>query len=231
MHVKTSGIIAGGSFLLSFVVGIIGRAGFPMLFVRAFVFALLSFVLSELIHLVTERFLIDAATAMDGNIQPAGSYVDISVSDDSGVKLSETTEITDGAPAGTVEGAETAKTGAVSVGASNDALSGALPASRLLDQDPKSGYTETMDSGTDSLAAHPPSDEKADLFTNTAMPLKDGTLSDMEESMVDAFVEKREDELFKPHSQKRSGKAAEFVGKNYDPVKLAGAIKTILRQE
>jgi hypothetical protein len=230
MHVKTSGIIAGGAFLLSFLVGLIGGAGFPMILVRALVFAMLFFVLSGIIHLVMERFLIDVPVAIDGDVQPAGSYVDISVADASDAEPSEIAEITDSVPAGIGEVARSTKTGAVSADAlEDDLLSGALLASPL-DQETKTGYTETTDSGADSLATHPPSDEVAELFANTAMPLKNGKLPDME-SMADTFVEKGEEELFRSPSRKRAGKITEVLGKNYDPIKLAGAIKTVLQQK
>ncbi|MDR2192882.1 MAG: hypothetical protein LBP19_00185 [Treponema sp.] len=229
MHVKTSSIIAGGSFLLSFLVGLIGGAGFPMILVRALVFALLSFVLSEIIHLVTERFLINAPTAMPEDIPPAGSYVNISVTSDVDTKSSETTEIT-GAQVDIIETAKTEKTGEVPVGTSADDLrSVSLPASGLLDRETKSGYTNTMDSGQNSLATYLSSDELAELSTNTAMPVQDGKLPDME-NMADAFIEKEEEESFTSPSRRRSGKTTGVL-ENYDPAKLAGAIRTILQKK
>ncbi|MDR2782443.1 MAG: hypothetical protein LBB48_01125 [Treponema sp.] len=241
MHVKTSGVIAGGFFLLSFLVGLIGGAGFPMILVRAIVFALFSFVLSEAIHLVAERFLLDSPAATDKEMSPAGSHVDIAVEDDSGAEASDAAVIMDQAPASGAESAKTAVKTALAGSLIPDegVLSSALPASGSLDMDAKSPFVAADGrgvaggTGADSEAADslPPAFGAMDtLFSNTAMPLKDVKLPDMEH-MTDSFVEKEEAELFEPPPRRHSGKAVEALGKNYDPAKAANAIKTLLQRE
>ncbi|MDR2447471.1 MAG: hypothetical protein LBD58_09340 [Treponema sp.] len=247
MHVKTSGGIAGGAFLLSFLIGLIGGAGFPMLLVRAPVFALVSFVLSEVIHLVVERFLIYSPVAAGEEALPAGSHVDISVEDASSAEPSETVAILDIAASDGTEVAEAAaKTSAEFETASDEfldkaSLVGVLPINGALDEDAKNVHAETADgvaSGADfagELAADSPAGDSAafgameTLFPNTAMPLKDVKLPDME-STSDAFVEKKK-ELFEPPTWKQTGKSSEALGKNYDPAKVANAIKTLLQQK
>jgi hypothetical protein len=238
MHVKTSGSIAGGAFILSFLIGLIGGAGFPLILVRALVFALFGFALSEGIHLVVKQFLIEPPNVTDGDAPPAGSHVDISVEDASGVEPSSTV-IKDQAPTGGAEFAKPTTTAsraddAASAGglSNEDALFGAAPASGALDVEAKNVLAETADAdGANSAAAASPAANGAmeTLFSNVPMPLKDVKLPDME-NMTDAFVEKKEEELFEPPPRKQTRKAAEALGKNYDPAKVANAIKTLLRK-
>jgi hypothetical protein len=230
MHVKTNGGVASGAFLLSFFVGLIGGAGFPMLLVRALVFAVFAVVLSEAIHLVAKQFLIASASA-DKEARPAGSHVDISVEGDSGAEPSEPVAIMDHAPAG---GAGPVKpTAALS---DEELLLGALPASEAPDME--AGVpAETADdgdaagAGAESAAAAPAEFGAMDmLFPNTPMPLKDVKLPDIER-MTGAFVEKEEEELFEPPPRKHTENAVGALGKNYDPAKVANAIKTLLQRK
>ncbi|MDR0376030.1 MAG: hypothetical protein LBH85_10005 [Treponema sp.] len=254
MHVKTSGGIAGGAFFLSFLVGLIGGAGFPALLVRALAFALFSFVLSEVIHLVVRRFLINSPATVDKEAQPASSHVNISVEDDPEAEAAETAAIADQASSGGAKFVETAAkaTAAAAPGADDVAtggvlsdegsLLGALPASGVLDVEAKSVLAETAGGGgendgggadgvKDAESAPPPAFDTTDmLFPNTAMPLKDVKLPDIEH-MSGAFVEKKEEELFEPPPRKHVKEASEVLGKNYDPTKVANAIKTLLQQK
>ncbi|MDR1566047.1 MAG: hypothetical protein LBS48_02040 [Treponema sp.] len=81
--VRISGIIAGAAFVLSLLVGLISRAALPVLFVRAFIFAVLFFVLSGLIFSLVSRFLPELLEGgKDGFApNPRGSKVNI-VEDD-----------------------------------------------------------------------------------------------------------------------------------------------------
>ncbi|MDR0706932.1 MAG: hypothetical protein LBF60_03515 [Treponema sp.] len=236
MHVKTSGGFAGGFFFLSFLIGLISGAGFPMILVRALVFALFSFVLSEAIHLVVEHFLIDSPAAKSGDARSAGSHVDISVEDASSAEPSETAVILDRAASGGAESA-TASDGFLDGGP----LLGILPINGALDGEAESVPAETADgaiNGADSAGAptaDSPAEDSAEfgametLFSNTGMPLKDVKLPDMENA-TGAFVEKKEESIAPP-PRKRMGKSTGALGKTYDPTKAANAIKTLLQQK
>lgn len=213
-----SGGIAGGAFLLSFLTGLVGGAGFPLILVRAFFFALFAFALSEAIHLVVKQFLIDSPGAAGEEEPLAGSHVDISVEDVSSAEPPETAVIVDHAPPGGFPDEE--------------ALLEAASASEALDMEAKSAFAETTDGGSDDANSATPAEPPGamdTLFSNVPMPLKDVKLPDMEH-MADAFVEKKEEELFQPPPRKQTGKAIEALGKNYDPAKVANALKTLLRK-
>jgi hypothetical protein len=77
--VRISGIIAGAAFLLSFLVGLVSRAALPVLFARAFIFAVLFFVLSGLVYSLVSRFLPELLEDAkdDPGFNPRGSKVNI----------------------------------------------------------------------------------------------------------------------------------------------------------
>ena len=56
-NLKAGGFIAVAAFLLSFLIGLVSRTAMPMLVFRAFIFAILFFVLANLIYFLINRFL------------------------------------------------------------------------------------------------------------------------------------------------------------------------------
>jgi hypothetical protein len=88
-HLKTSSGIAVAALALSFLIGLIGGAGFPMLLIRAFVFAALFFGLAELIHALTSRFLPELFQEKNDEEETpsTGTHIDISVEDGDMEKL------------------------------------------------------------------------------------------------------------------------------------------------
>jgi hypothetical protein len=206
MHVKTSGIIAGGAFALSFLVGLIGSAGFPALPVRALVFSGLFFALSEIIQMIIGRFIPDLLTGQADDAL-AGSHVDISVED---------------AAVGEPTGGGGAAAGDMDSGAQTDG--GKVPDRKI-----ESGYTGTTERG--EADSKPAGLESVSSIPDVAVPLKKGELPDIK-GMMDAFVEQEEEEpLVEPPPRRSSVKSGEIFGKNFDPSKVAGAIKTMLKKE
>ncbi|WP_010260063.1 hypothetical protein [Treponema primitia] len=78
---KVSGIAAGIGFILSFLLGIITGAGFPLLLVRAFVFAAIFFALASAGYGAITMYLPELLDN-PGEEGGLGSQVDISIGDD-----------------------------------------------------------------------------------------------------------------------------------------------------
>jgi len=57
LNLRIGGIVAGAAFVLSLVLGLVGRTPMPLLIIRPAIFAALFFVISALIKLVVSRFL------------------------------------------------------------------------------------------------------------------------------------------------------------------------------
>jgi hypothetical protein len=96
LHIKVSGGIAGAAFVLSFLLGLIGRAGFPVILIRALVFAVVFFGLIEGIYVVVKRFLpelLGKEEVVEEEAESSGSNIDILVDDESDVALQQEPEI------------------------------------------------------------------------------------------------------------------------------------------
>jgi hypothetical protein len=79
---KISGIFAGAGFVLSLVVGLITGAHFPLLLIRAFIFAAVFFALASAGYGAIQMYLPELLSTHDGNVPALGAQVDISVGDD-----------------------------------------------------------------------------------------------------------------------------------------------------
>jgi hypothetical protein len=81
---KLSGICAGAGFILSFLVGLFSGALFPLLLIRALIFAAVFFALSSALYAAIQLYLPELLTGDSGDGPVLGGQVDISVGDDAG---------------------------------------------------------------------------------------------------------------------------------------------------
>ncbi|MCL2381096.1 MAG: hypothetical protein FWC64_05820 [Treponema sp.] len=143
-NLKAGGVAAAMAFLLSFLIGLVNRTGMPMLIVRPLIFAVIFFVVSEVIYILVRRFLPELlSSGMDRETSfPLGSKVDITEGDFAGFTHGE------------FSGAPPPAGGQVFMGAQADDSEEGLgdiadlqrkigqPSVKGMDQDAKSGYNE-----------------------------------------------------------------------------------------
>ncbi|GHV77015.1 hypothetical protein AGMMS49942_18360 [Spirochaetia bacterium] len=89
---RIGGIAAGAGFILSFLLGLITGASFPLVLIRALIFAALFFALVSAGYWAIGRYLpdlLDTIPAKDEAVSPPGAQVDISVGDDTEISLNE----------------------------------------------------------------------------------------------------------------------------------------------
>jgi hypothetical protein len=79
---KLSGIFAGAGFILSLLVGLVAGAHFPLILIRAFIFAAVFFALASALYGAIHLYLPDLFAGDSGNAPALGAQVDISVGDD-----------------------------------------------------------------------------------------------------------------------------------------------------
>jgi hypothetical protein len=79
---RLSGIFAGAGFVLSFLVGVLSGALFPLILIRALIFAAIFFALSGAGYGAIQLYLPELLPRNSGDIPPLGGQVDISVGDD-----------------------------------------------------------------------------------------------------------------------------------------------------
>jgi hypothetical protein len=82
---KVSGIFAGAGFVLSLLVGLFSGAQFPLLLIRAFIFAAIFFALSGAGCAAIQRYLPELLSGDSRDIPALGGQVDISVGGDDDV--------------------------------------------------------------------------------------------------------------------------------------------------
>jgi hypothetical protein len=79
---KISGIFAGIGFVLSFVAGLFSGALFPLILIRALIFATVFFALASLGYGAIQMYLPELFAKDSGDVPSLGAQVDISVGDD-----------------------------------------------------------------------------------------------------------------------------------------------------
>jgi hypothetical protein len=201
MHLKTSGVIAAAVFMLSFILGLIGRANFPMILIRALVFAGLFFALVEAIYLLVARFLPDLVAGESGPDASSGQRVDISLDDEEPFPASAADLPEDNGDEANQQNVEPSD-------------------EKTLDQSAESGYTENIVRPMDFMPS------VTDVLSSNVDDLPDM------ETMTDAFDESEVDESVLERPVRRTvDKKGARVGKQFDPLKMAGAIKTLLNQD
>jgi hypothetical protein len=236
LHLKTSGIAAIGAFVLSFFIGIIGGAGFPLLLFRALLFSAVFFILSEGIYFITERFLADKPPPV------SGSRVDIVVDDETaaetvlddaeaaaesaedGGALELPTSLADiPTPLSDIQPADDPRPVDAEDGASVDAAEVAASEGAVVEE------TASVDgASTDGASIEAAS---SDAASTAMLDVGDAPLPDME-GMSRAFNENDEEDLFEPPPRRTTPERSveEVLGKHIDPKKVAGAIRTLLKQ-
>ena len=80
---KLSGIIAGAAFIFSLVIGLVSGVRIPIVFLRAFIFAVIFFGLTCLVYWLVSQFVPEMLSEPDDilDIPAPGSRVDITVED------------------------------------------------------------------------------------------------------------------------------------------------------
>jgi hypothetical protein len=81
---KLSGIFAGAGFILSFLVGLVAGAQFPLLLIRAFLFAAVFFALASAGYGAIQMYLPELLDRDSAEAPLLGGQVDISVGDEDG---------------------------------------------------------------------------------------------------------------------------------------------------
>lgn len=199
MRIHISAIVACIAFIISFLMGIVGPAGFPAVLTRALLFAATFFALILAVQLVGRKFLPDLLSAWTDEDALPGSQVDISVEDDE--NREEQAEDTEYSSA-TEENEEP------------------------LDKNTEINYTETADVDRKN------EENEEKIFT----PIMPGagmfTVKDEEVPDVDTFDEQKEsNSASKGQPRKMDEKTLAALGKQIDPAKMAGAIRTVLKRE
>ncbi|MDR1466738.1 MAG: hypothetical protein LBI40_03890 [Treponema sp.] len=92
MHMRTGGITAGAAFGLSFLTGLIGGVNFFWLLLRAFLFAIGFFGLTEAIYFISDKFLADKSAEETNDSPQKGTMVDISLDDEMPVSKTDHSE-------------------------------------------------------------------------------------------------------------------------------------------
>jgi hypothetical protein len=92
INVKWSVIAGTFGLVMSFLVGLLSGAGFPMVLIRAFVFGAAFFLLAALLWLLINNFvpeLLESGPVHENSEEIPGSRVDISLGDEPGTALPE----------------------------------------------------------------------------------------------------------------------------------------------
>ncbi len=211
LHIKTSGIVALAAFLLSFVIGLIGRASFPLLLLRPLLFAALFFILTEGIYFVIARFLTGSEDAA------SGSHVDISVEDES---------LSDDAHEKALDGDFSSVPPVMASDATSSDDTSDAEVDENISVSPLHQSVPAADSAEidDDISAYP--------LHRGAPAADNASLPDMD-NMAGAFSENPEEEPpYEPPVRRTPDRAAAAaLGKNIDPQKIAGALKTMLNRE
>jgi hypothetical protein len=217
---KISGVAAGAGFVLSFLLGIVTGAAFPLVLIRALIFAVVFFALSGAGYWAIGMYLPELLdTVLDkGEVPTLGAQVDISVGDTGSTDAAGTS--TEGSPPDI----------SLNEFMENPGESGG----DALDQNGEDGYTDRGDleetpfdlGNPDPLDGLPDLDFMSGAFGSEEPALtgspgagglaSTGSLFDIEGKDGRGSLEKR-------------GLAGEFAGKNVQ--EMASAIQTILKRE
>ena len=83
-NLKTSGIIAGAAFILSFLIGIVSGTSMPMLIIRPLVFTVVFFIITTVVYYLVHQFLpelLDGAGPAEDTLIRPGSRINITEGD------------------------------------------------------------------------------------------------------------------------------------------------------
>jgi hypothetical protein len=214
---KISGIAAGMGFILSFLLGLITGASFPLVLIRALIFAALFFALSGIGHWVIEKYLPELLdTVRDrGEVPTLGAQVDISVGDGDinpslDISLNDFMENPDESGGDALDqNDEDSYTGLGDLDETPNLLESAVEGVDILpDLDLMSGAF-----GPGSVAAGEDGESAASTGGTSGGLASTGSLFDVESKV----------------GPEKKGIEGEFAGKNAE--EMASAIQTILKRE
>ena len=220
---KISGIVAGSAFALSFLIGLFSGSGLFVPLIRAFIFAVLFFVLSSLIFWLLAQFmpeLLNAPEDDDLGLSVSGSRVDISVGSEG---------ITGSFPSDNSENVDD-----IAGRPSVPAKSASIP----LDQEENTGYN------ADGEVVGELEDADDEIFvrsSSVSKPARAGSadilpdIDSMSESTSEDAVEMADSadigfDSSEPRRPKSSSRKSEMSG-DFDPKELAQAIQTVLKRD
>lgn len=234
-NIKTSAIIGGGAFILSFLISIISGTTMPVLVIRPLIFAFVFFAISALIPVLVGRFLpelLDRNSPAPEIIPPAGSRIDITEEE---------------APPASVRaffGAQADDSddglGNISdlVGARMAAGSQEEESAAGLDQNSQDGYNEN--GGLEELSEpEPPRKPAIPKTAETGIPDSVDVLPDLDSMAgmfsADSAAESTDTAEYSGQSFARkplsaSGKAPEWSG-DFNVRELAAGLRTVLNKE
>jgi hypothetical protein len=219
-NIRVSTFAAGVAFLLSFLAGVISGAVFPVVLLRALIFAVFFFVLAGGIHILIRKFLPELLAGEEGEeADPAGSHVDISLEDPE-----------NGVTAGffDVEGTETPGL------ADRESPENGMG----LDQNGEDDYTDKGEGGANSPDFGGGTPEGPALGEPPALPLDSGAvdvlpdLDSIEGTFTSSKAEAVEESTdYTPARSPAAKGKTNNAGGEFNPKDLASALQTILKRE
>jgi hypothetical protein len=222
---KLSGIFAGAGFIASLLVGLVTGAHFPLLLIRAFIFAAVFFALASAGYGAIQMYLPELLTGESGDVPALGGQVDISVGGDDedagdfslesgglGDELHEFLENPGNSGGDTLDQTvEAVYTGEGEVGEIQATPRPALP--------DDSGFSP---GDTDSVDMLPDLDSMSGVFNSGSIPVVGGA-----EPAGTGFPASSFDGMETPVG--RSGKQG--LDENFNVKEMASAIQTVLKRE
>jgi hypothetical protein len=217
-NLKISGIAGGAGFILSFLLGSIIGASFPLLLIRALIFAVLFFALVSAGYWAIAAYLpelLDTVHDAGEAASPPGGQVDISVGDDN-ISLNEFMENPGESGGDALD--QNGEDGYTGMGDLEEMLFNPV--------DPDPPEMDFPAETGDSVDALPDLDLMSGAFGSGEPPAVDSSEAGGLASVESLFdIEGKDDR----RSLEKKGLAGEFAGKNVQ--EMASAIQTILKRE
>jgi hypothetical protein len=241
INFRASGIAAGTAFILSLVIGVISGTAFPAMLLRAFIFAIVFFVLSGLGFWLVSRYLPELLNGGEGvenggvddlGMPVSGSRVDISIGETSidGAFPEDVSDAMDDISESPFSGtgatgyvADSSTAGSYDTASSHEPMSSQAVFSPL-DHEKNTGYNQKRDF----------SDDTGNLIKpETLGEARAEALPDMN-NLGEGFTEggqSIEVESFEPPEPRRSSPKKPAMADDFDPKELAKAIQTVLKKD
>ena len=242
-NLKFSGIVAGIAFIISLLLGLIGRSTMPMLLLKPVLFACVFFMISILVKLVASHFLPELMEESDFEEDPyrPGSRVDITDDDSMGYPP--------GALGGSGGEPSTAAPGFSFIGARPDdsedglgdisdlaskstfssGVSGEFSMGMGMDQNDEEGYTEGVGSrGSQARASK--TGEGEDFNPDEMLPDLDSMAGVFMPSSSNEESEGTEHPSYGP-LKKPSSSAAPTWTEDFNAKEMAQGLRTVLNKE
>jgi hypothetical protein len=222
---KISGIIAGLSFVISFLVGLFTGSQFLSVLLRALVLAFVFFVLSSLAYWLISRFipeLLTPTTDESGENDIPGSKVDISIdsSEDETESIKNNTSGADNSDGDELGNSILASAQGLDQKRQDDYNEGG---SGVVSSTPNSANVTAIpeDSGSESVDVLPDLESMSGYFAPSEESDEESDVVEMEDDVSSSFPSMSEPSRTKKNSQ--SG--------DFNVQEMASAIQTILRRD